>query len=66
LAKLYAVNPDGSLELAGSTVKLYIPGLGLVGSSDGSVKDAIALTRAQYDALPVKKPDTLYYITDEV
>jgi metal-dependent amidase/aminoacylase/carboxypeptidase family protein len=66
MAKLYAVAGDGSLTLAGTTVRLYLPGVGFVGSSDGSVKDAVALTRAEYDALPTKDPNTLYYITDEV
>jgi hypothetical protein len=66
MAKLYAIAEDGSLKNAGSTVRLYLPGMTVVGSSDGSVKDAVALTRAEYDALAVKEPNTLYYITDEV
>jgi hypothetical protein len=65
MAKLYAVNPDGSLALAGRTVRLYLPVVGWVTSSDGSVRDAVALTRAEYDALSVKDPATLNYITDE-
>jgi hypothetical protein len=66
MAKLYAIAPDGAATLAGTTVRLYLPGAGFVESPDGSVAGIVALTRAEYDALAVKDPRTLYYITDEV
>ena len=64
MAKLYAVGADGSLKPAGTTQKLFDNRW--VKSSDGSVEEIVALTRAEYDLLSVKDPKTLYYITDEV
>jgi hypothetical protein len=63
MAKLLAVNADGTLTPAGTTLKLKSYE---VGSSDGSIENIRALTRAEYTALPTKDPKTLYYITDEV
>jgi hypothetical protein len=64
MAKLCAVLEDGSLEIIGSTLKLY--DANWLKSSDGSVKDVVALTRAEYDAIATPDPETMYYITDEV
>jgi hypothetical protein len=66
MAKLIAINSDGTATLAGNTVRLYIPDATWVKSSDGSVEEIVALTRAEYTSLSPKNPKTLYYITDEV
>jgi hypothetical protein len=66
MAKLYALDPDGRAALASATVGLSQAEGTYLKSPDGSVERVVALERADYDALAVKDPKTLYHITDEV